>query len=480
MSRDQYHHIHDYRALRRHADQLHRLLETGEFWRRPYAERRKLVRRMNKLYNRLLSPFGRERLRPILATAGVLTIASCALFNDPPTVSIAEGDQTVKQGYVATFTAEATDPNEDPITYSWSINGEPLAGETGESVLLSYEQIGEYSVEVTADDGIERSVAQATLTVTPAARNPQFGAPQTNPFGLSKSEIWYGYAHVTLTDIDDDGDLDLVYFSLDDDPYTEPYAALAMRENTGSPTSPHFAEPSKNPHGLTTQPYNPLSATFDVVATPTFADLDDDGDLDAVAYAYDTYARTYQFAFIQNVGSATVPDFASPVPGQYGLPQAFTLSAELADIDADGDHDLLYTAGTSLWLSENTGDASNPSFAAATTPFNPAINPPVSSQICLGDIDDDGDLDLFIGKDNSPYIDFHENSGSPTTPVFEPAVVNPFGIAFPDGVAFVYGMPALGDIDGDGDLDLIPGITLPSGYISYFDWDFVFLENTNL
>ena len=77
------------------------------------------------------------------------------------------------------------------------------------------------------------------------------------------------------------------------------------------------------------------------------------------------------------------------------------------------------------------------------TPFGTGVT---GSSIVLGDIDNDGDLDLIVtGKDNSGNyrLDKYTNDGSG----------NFSGTSFGTGVSS--GSIALGDIDNDGDLDLI-------------------------
>ena len=73
------------------------------------------------------------------------------------------------------------------------------------------------------------------------------------------------------------------------------------------------------------------------------------------------------------------------------------------------------------------------------------------SSPALGDLDADGDLDLIVGTDGLPSV-FARNIGSPTNPRFEEFQTNPFGIEanFSAGIF----APTLVDIDNDSDLDL--------------------------
>ncbi|WP_046247383.1 FG-GAP-like repeat-containing protein [Hymenobacter terrenus] len=73
-----------------------------------------------------------------------------------------------------------------------------------------------------------------------------------------------------------------------------------------------------------------------------------------------------------------------------------------------------------------------------------------NSEGYFGDIDNDGDLDHFLPQVGG--ILYTENIGTPTQPLFAASVANPFGLQTA-GLDFA-GM-AIGDLDGDGDLDLL-------------------------
>ena len=71
----------------------------------------------------------------------------------------------------------------------------------------------------------------------------------------------------------------------------------------------------------------------------------------------------------------------------------------------------------------------------------------------FADIDDDGDLDLFIGN-SLGQTRFFRNDGSAKSPDFNQEGQNkPFGITNVGSMA----SPELADIDADGDLDLFIG-----------------------
>jgi hypothetical protein len=179
------------------------------------------------------------------------------------------------------------------------------------------------------------------------------------------------------------------------------------------------------------------------------------------------------FRYFENTGSATSPTFAArtgsanPLVGQ---DLGFFSAPELGDLDADGDLDLLVGDGFGAFrYFENTGSTTSPAFTSRTGTENPLDGQDVGSRCmpALGDLDADGDLDLFAGASHGVFF-FFENTGSAMTPAF----VARTGAANPlDGqdVGFDAG-PALGDLDGDGDLDLVSGSVINlSEVVHYFE-----------
>ena len=122
-----------------------------------------------------------------------------------------------------------------------------------------------------------------------------------------------------------------------------------------------------------------------------------------------------------------------------------------ADLDGDGDYDLLIGAYDGVtYAYENTGNITSPVWTAKPEWNVEDIGD--SSNPCLGDLDGDGDYDMLIGAVVSPgHVYAYENTGNATSPVWtaKPAWDTPY--------YFTVSAPCLGDIDGDGDNDALIG-----------------------
>ncbi|MCZ7612287.1 MAG: T9SS type A sorting domain-containing protein [Ignavibacteriaceae bacterium] len=130
------------------------------------------------------------------------------------------------------------------------------------------------------------------------------------------------------------------------------------------------------------------------------------------------------------------------------------------DIDSDGDYDLfvsvLYdpTVPQSLMFYENTGNAQSANHILRTNDFLKTLDVGNNSSPVFVDIDNDGDLDLFIGSFNNPNgsIHFLENTGTVSNPSFYYSDSQYFNI-----MSDLVVTPAFGDLDNDGDYDLLAG-----------------------
>ncbi|CCC97339.1 FG-GAP-like repeat-containing protein [Azospirillum baldaniorum] len=262
--------------------------------------------------------------------------------------------------------------------------------------------------------------------------DPAFTLEGTNPFGLGGVG---NNATPIFVDIDGDGDLDALVGNF--------ASKIVFYRNVGTATQPTFTLEGSNPFGLNT--------VGSGGAQPAFADLDGDGDLDALVGT--AGGNTY---FYRNVGTATQPTFTLEGSNPFGLSRAgFGSSVELADIDGDGDLDALIGVddGHTVFY-RNVGTATQPTFTLeGSNPFGLG-NVGFSATPKLLDIDGDGDLDALIGNGDGQTF-FYRNVGTAAAPTFTLEGTNPFGL----GDVGDNATPIFVDIDGDGDLDALIGNT---------------------
>lgn len=117
----------------------------------------------------------------------------------------------------------------------------------------------------------------------------------------------------------------------------------------------------------------------------------------------------------------------------------------LIDFDGDSDLDLFAKSGKyndeTFYYCEHKGNPDNSSFSSHTIVDVPN-QPIVESSLSLGDIDSDGDQDMMLSPAyTSGHTHFHENIGTPEQPLFQY-----IGNIINYGQAWV-------DLDGDGKLE---------------------------
>lgn len=179
---------------------------------------------------------------------------------------------------------------------------------------------------------------------------------------------------------------------------------------------------------------------------PAFGDLDGDGDLDAIVGTWEDQLRMYRNDATDGSIALTLADSAVVT-----LTRGRNATPAVGDVDGDGDLDLFVGESSgAVNYYENTGDVRRPEFTLISDEYQD-IDVGRRSMPVLRDIDQDGDLDLLVGSE-SEGIHIFRNDGTPAAAVFVAAgtlELEDFGFA----------APAFADLDGDGDDDVLLGGT---------------------
>ncbi len=299
----------------------------------------------------------------------------------------------------------------------------------------------------------------------------------------------------TFVDIDDDGDLDLFLTHGSD---------IRYYINDGNIYNYNFTLINNN-----------LITEYSPNGNLSFCDIDKDNDFDMFFAAYRA-SYGYKFCYFENIGDSTYLNFqlnndqyfdfdiwessslkwitaynndndsdldffvgfisgpvynyqntGTPDSASFLLNTKNYLNIDLRGlsypqfVDIDNDEDLdLFVAGENvigggtydfsrIWLFENVGNKNTPVFKFKTAFYDSIYD---ISQIYFGDIDADGDYDLFTGNmDWQKSIRFYRNTGTQETASF---FLEDSAIAIIDRYWDVWPSPLLFDMDNDEDLDL--------------------------
>jgi len=195
-------------------------------------------------------------------------------------------------------------------------------------------------------------------------------------------------------------------------------------------------------------------------ASPELADIDGDGDLDLLvgrdALYYETPFVQGDVFFYENIGTPQNYSFQRVTTNYLTFDNINFNRPNLLDIDIDGDPDLFTSAGNNILFYRNQGTINNPSFVYETSDFGGVTVPSISTWFC--DIDGDGDYDLFCGTaaiPGPPGLYLFINQGPPQNPSYTLYSNNVVPGVFTQSSAII--IPGTADIDGDGDLDLFSG-----------------------
>ena len=182
--------------------------------------------------------------------------------------------------------------------------------------------------------------------------------------------------HPVFVDIDDDSDLDLVVGAYDID---NKYSGLKLFENDGS----------NNFTQVDNHPFESIIGTE--TGNPSFTDFDEDGDMDLL---FSDYYYTKLFINDNNTFTEIGIDTTDFAGFQYSVDLVHTF----ADIDQDGDEDAIFSDKYgALLLYEKTGPGE---YTQVNEEDNPLADITSLSRLSpeFFDFDGDDDLDLLTGE----------------------------------------------------------------------------------
>ncbi len=166
-------------------------------------------------------------------------------------------------------------------------------------------------------------------------------------------------------------------------------------------------------------------------AHPVFFDVDQDGKKDLLVgndYYYNNNTPVGKIAYYRNTGTGIKSEFTLVTDDFAGLSMTGLIGIypTFGDLDGDNDQDMLIgESDGNLVYYQNIAGAGNPCIFILTQANYQSINIGDNAAPQLVDVDRDGNLDLLIGE-RSGTLNYYRNTGSAGVPVFS-FVTDTFG-----------------------------------------------------
>ncbi len=327
--------------------------------------------------------------------------------------------------------AAGTGSNEDAEIITWRNDGSPFdGGWSAQDVGASDDAVYGLAVGDLDNDGALDVIASSgsgedyEIVAWASDGSPFDGGWTTHDVGASLDDV----RALIAADLDHDGDLDLATASAPGEDNE-----IVAWQNDGTPFDGLWSSVD-------------IGAAGDVAYALITGDVDNDGDADLLsgggsaatneilAWANTLIHHNMPFSSAANAAGTNADDINALV---------------LADLDGDGDEDMVTGAGAdasnNLMAWQNNGTPFSGSWASS------AIGDVAGNiyAVAVGDLDNDARPDVVSGATQSPYLRVWQNDGTPFAGTWSNYTLsNPLTAV--DAVV-------LGDLDNDGDLDLVVG-----------------------
>ncbi len=296
---------------------------------------------------------------------------------------------------------------------------------------------------------------------------------RTDNFGFMKESRHTG-STMLAGDFNGDNLTDLILGDVD-------YFNLAKLTNGGTMDSAHIISADT----LFPNLIHPIS--FNSFPVASMIDVNNDGlkDLIASPFASNIYIseNLNSVWYYKNTGDSLIPNFSFVKPGflqDKMLDFGSGAYPVIYDVNSDGLPDIMvgnygyldssyYEFGylksnmrSQIAVLQNTGTSTNPSFHLLTRDYAGLSQLKLQGLTpTFGDMDNDGDIDMICGQSNGTLIYFENTAGAGNLPVYNPPVYNYKGIDVGD-----FSAPQIFDLNSDNLPDLVIG--KKDGFISYY------------